>query len=212
MKDLKKRLKAMSSWRLQGLSRRLDSLARPTRWMKSKFKLIYSSRGSMVVWVTMILFSLAGLLLSSVFSQTYSKFLFFLVAQGMMAVSTLILDNYVFGRYTYEGIKERRQWEAFRALLSDTAQMQKYEPEDMSMWGDWLVFATAFGCADKVLKRMEKLQVKLPYVPSYSTNYMFYSFMRSTTHTQLAAKTASSAGGFSGGVGGGFGGGGGGAR
>ena len=90
--------------------------------------------------------------------------------------------------------------------------MKKYEPEDLSMWGDWLVFATAFGCAEKVLARMKQQKIVLPYVPSYGMNLYYYSLLRRSAHTQLATNAGKTVGSFSGSVGGGFGGGGGGAR
>ncbi|MBR9681767.1 MAG: DUF2207 domain-containing protein [Candidatus Altiarchaeota archaeon] len=209
---MKRQMKAMNSFALAGLSRKMDSFLKPTKWVKSKFKLMYDKKGSKLLWLTIGLSFLVGLLLFLIFSMSYSQFFLFVFAQVLLAILTLVFDNFVFGRYSLEGITEKRKWGAFRNLLCDTAQMKKYEPEDLSMWGDWLIFATAFGCAEKVLQRMKVKKVQLPYVPSYGTNFYFYSMLRRSAHSQLAAKTSRAAGSFSGGVGGGFGGGGGGAR
>ncbi len=210
--SFKKQIKSMSSWQLSKLSREMDAFVRPTKELKIKFKTIYDEKGSSLVWAIIVVSFLSGLLLSNCFSISYPKFTFFAGVQIMLAVLKLIFDNYVFGRYSLEGVREKRKWDAFRNLLCSTAQMKKYEPEDLSMWGDWLVYATAFGCAEKVLKRMKFKNIRLPYVPDYGMDLYMYSVLRSTAYSQLAAKTGRAVGGFSGGVGGGFGGGGGGAR
>ncbi|MBR9689669.1 MAG: DUF2207 domain-containing protein [Candidatus Altiarchaeota archaeon] len=210
--DFKTQIKKMGSWKLRMLSLKIDGFTRPLGWLKTKFNSIYDRKGKRFVWLNTVVFLLLGFILNYVSRYSFPKFWIFLVSQIPLIVLILLLDNYVFGRYSIEGVREKRRWEAFENLLKDTAQMQKYEPEDLSMWGDWLVFATVFGCADKVLKRLKAHNVKLPYIPSYGTRFYFYSSIRSSAHTQLATKVGRSVGSFSGGVGGGFGGGGGGAR
>ncbi len=66
-----------------------------------------------------------------------------------------LMGRYMPGRY-----KEKLEWAAFRANLSDLSQMQKYGTEDLSMWGSWLVYGTALGVGDKVAQAMKSLNVK----------------------------------------------------
>jgi uncharacterized membrane protein len=67
---------------------------------------------------------------------------------------------FLMGRYRPGLHKEKLEWGAFRANLSDFSQMQKYGTEDLSMWGSWLVYGTALGVGDKVAQAMKSLNVK----------------------------------------------------
>ncbi|HVP24867.1 MAG TPA: DUF2207 domain-containing protein, partial [Methanomicrobiales archaeon] len=59
------------------------------------------------------------------------------VAIGWAFPSTL------FGQWKGDIYQEKLQWDAFRAFLSDLARIKEYAPQDLSMWGEWLVFGTA---------------------------------------------------------------------
>jgi uncharacterized membrane protein len=57
--------------------------------------------------------------------------------------------------------KEKLEWDAFRAHLSDYSQLNRYSTEDLSMWGIWLVYGAALGVGDKVAKAMHDFNIKL---------------------------------------------------
>ena len=71
----------------------------------------------------------------------------------------------VFGSWSEGMFKEKKQWDAFRAHLSDLSQLSKYSIEDLPMWGSWLVYGTALGVGDKVASAMKELNVKLDIAP-----------------------------------------------
>jgi uncharacterized membrane protein len=56
------------------------------------------------------------------------------------------------GRWKQDYYKEKLEWNAFRDFLSDYAMIKKYAPEDLVLWKEWLVYATALGVGDKVTK------------------------------------------------------------
>ena len=122
------------------------------------------------------------------------------LGQGAIAYS---FPSTLFGRWREGVYKEKREWDAFRAHLSDLSQMRKYSTEDLSMWGSWLVYGTALGVGDKVAEAMKALDVKFDAVPAAMQAHMhFYSMI-------IARPPVSSGGGGSGGHrGGGRGGGG----
>jgi uncharacterized membrane protein len=209
---LKARMKSMGAGEISRLSLVLERLSSPTAGMKVFFSTLFTSVASNLFWAVGGAFTLVSVILFSNFSVAAPYLLAFPVSQASLLVFKFVLDDYVFGKYTREGIKEKLEWDAFRNLLSNYALMKKYASKDISMWGEWLVFATLFGSADKVLKQMGELRIKLPYLPARDNSWFYYSGLRSYARTQLAAKASRSAGGFHGGIGGGFGGGGGGAR
>jgi uncharacterized membrane protein len=78
-----------------------------------------------------------------------------------MAVA-MVFPQELFGRWKGEGYREKLEWDAFRNHLSDLSQMRKYAPEDISMWGEWLVYGTALGVGDSVVRAMSELDINIP--------------------------------------------------
>lgn len=115
----------------------------------------------------------------------------------------------LFGYWREDNLQEKLQWDAFRRHLDDFSQLDKYGPEDVSMWGRWLVYGTALGVGDKVAEAMEMLEVDyapMRLVPTY--HYWFRPMI--TAPRYQPPSRGGRGGGFSGGGGGGgFGGGGG---
>jgi len=108
--------------------------------------------------------------------------------------------------------------------------IQKYIPEDISIWKDWLIYGTALGVGKNVVKSMD--QLKIPAIPevhavTFAPAHFGRAYSRSTEHvitkSEIAAREHMSSGSSWGGShshsgggggfgGGGHGGGGGGAR
>lgn len=133
---------------------------------------------------------------------------------------------------TDKGLEERAKWVGLKKYMEDFSLLNEREVPDLKLWEKYLVFATAFGIADKVLK-----QLKIKYPELQNINGYDYAYMNMLYHSSLnnsflntlntsvnkvymggmSAQAASSGydgGNFSsgGGFGGGFSGGGGGRR
>ena len=107
----------------------------------------------------------------------------------------------LFGRWRDGYYKEKLEWDAFRNHLSDLSQMSKYSPEDLSMWGSWLVYGTTLGVGDKVAQAMSSLNIKIDVAPMVTMAHTHF-------HPIIVARapvTYSSGGGRGGGHGGGGG-------
>ncbi|HIH87897.1 TPA: DUF2207 domain-containing protein, partial [Candidatus Bathyarchaeota archaeon] len=74
------------------------------------------------------------------------------VFQSVVAV---LAPSTLFGQWRPGMFKEKLQWDAFRNHLGDLSQLKKYGPEDLSMWGEWLVYGTALGVGDRVAEAMK---------------------------------------------------------
>lgn len=129
-----------------------------------------------------------------------------------------------FSGLTQKGLDEKEQWEGLRKYMEDFSLIKDREVPELVLWEKYLVYATLFGNAEKVLK-----QLKVVY-PEFSND----DYMRNTTYFYLVAHTdfnhsfvssvntamqrayqssiASSSSSSGGGFGGGFSGGGGGRR
>ena len=109
-------------------------------------------------------------------------------------------------------------WTSFENMLREIARLDQAELESIVVWNRLLVYATLFGCAEKVshLMKVHQIQVENPdinlYV-AYGWHSMFYHSTAQMSHYASVANTAStfsvssgsgsSGGGFSGGGGGG---------
>ena len=121
-----------------------------------------------------------------------------LVVLGQAAIAYSFPET-LFGRWRKGMYGEKKEWDAFRAHLGDLSQMRRYSPEDLSMWGTWLVYGTALGVGDRVAEAMKALDVKFDAatVPTLAHTHF---------HPMIIASPPASSGG--GGHGGGRGGGG----
>lgn len=149
-----------------------------------------------------------------------------------LAIIPSIIASYycfkIYGRYntlTQKGVDEKESWVGLKNYMNDFSLLKEKEVPELVLWEKYLVFATAFGIADKVLSQLKVIYPELNdtnYLKNngYSYFYLMYhhnmannfihSINNSVTNTYNSTNYSSgsgSGGGFSGG--GGFGGGGG---
>lgn len=133
---------------------------------------------------------------------------------------------------TDKGLEEKAKWVGLKKYMEDFSLLNEKEVPDLKLWEKYLVFATAFGIADKVLKQLKIKYPELQDMDGYDYAYMnmlYHSSLNnsflSTLNTSVnkaymggmisqAASSGYDGGNFSsgGGFGGGFSGGGGGRR
>ncbi|HRW35188.1 MAG TPA: DUF2207 domain-containing protein, partial [Thermotogota bacterium] len=141
------------------------------------------------------------------------------------ALIVLFLPKDVFGKWSKEGLTYYRKWINLKKFLEEFSLMSEYPPDSVIVWEEFLVYATAFGIADKVEQALKKLVPKeqwemqsnhslLYSAYGYGLGYNIGSIRNVALQTVAKASSGSGGGGFSGGAGGaggGSGGGGGGA-
>ena len=155
--------------------------------------------------------ALAAFMFNSNYSGMYPILGEIAIYSGTLAVQSAIIafltPSTLFGRWKGEYYKEKLEWDSFRKFLSDMAIMKKYLPEDVVIWKDWLIYGTALGVGENVIKAMNALNVDIPEVRTAPFVYISFQSVNSSV-----ASTFSAATGGGGGAGGGFGGGGAGGR
>lgn len=180
-------------------------------------------------------FSLLGLVLAGIFFTLYSRFMidstFILVIECFLVVGMYVTYVYSINRRSKEGNEDYVKWRAFEKFLLEFSNMKDYPVPALIVWEHYLVYATSFGIADKVMKQLklkftnEQLNdANLTYGRYFASDYFYYwhvnrtlSSVRMNANSTIAAATASrvdksaggrvGGGGFSGGSS--FGGGGG---
>lgn len=71
---------------------------------------------------------------------------------------------------TQKGVNEQEKWKALKRFMEDFSLLDEREVPELVMWEKYLVYATAFGIADKVLK-----QLKVKYPELTDETYMLSS-------------------------------------
>ncbi len=214
-KAFKKQVSKMSQFKAKMILNELNELRNPTKDLFQKLKDIFNTKPKKTA-VTILGFfgvlSLFILLISIGLNLMYlpQLSLTLLIIYSLWTFVLIKLDDYVFGKYKEDVIEEKLKWDAFKNLFKNYSMIEKYKPQDISMWGDWLSYATVFGLAKNVIKIMKKHKIALPNIDDPIRVSRINRLIWSTT--RIAATPKSSSSGFSGGIGGGFGGGGGGAR
>jgi len=80
----------------------------------------------------------------------------------IQSVIAVAFPSTLFGKWLGLSYKEKLEWNSFKRFLSDLALIRKYAPEDLPMWGEWLVYGTALGVGAAVVKAMKELNIQLP--------------------------------------------------
>jgi len=143
---------------------------------------------------------------------------YILVAIGLMA--TLFINAIILGMMAYrvnvfsqKGVDEKERWKAFKKYMEEFSLLKDKEIPSLILWEKYLVFATAFGISEKVLKQLKVVYPEITDMNSAMYSYSYIHVMNSVNIGDCINNSVYSAIGSSGsGAGGGFSGGGGGGR
>ncbi len=140
----------------------LDLMTGPGEDMDREFHSDYHRQRIMLVIVPLMLMVATGI---SVVPYEYTNPM---IKTCIVAVSFLFLQSLipaaiaprtVFSRWRDDLYKEKLEWDAFKAFLGDSTMMQKYAPQDLAIWSEWLAYGTALGVGDSVSRAMKDLNV-----------------------------------------------------
>lgn len=136
-----------------------------------------------------------------------------------LAITTLIqiiVFSVLLGKInvlTQKGIDENAKWKGLKKYMQDFSMLDKREIPEVVIWEKFLVYATAFGIADKVLKQLKVIYPNIEQ--EFGTSHYGYMYLMMNTDfsnsfshaitTSMSTAYSSATGG-----GGGFSGGGGG--
>jgi uncharacterized membrane protein len=119
----------------------------------------------------------------------YNNTVQFLQSAAVYGVITLVqvlvaamFPSTLFGYWKDDNYREKLQWDAFKRHLTDFSRLQQYGPEDINMWGMWLVYGTALGVGEHVAQAMRNR--KIDYLPMHLIQinpYWFYPIPTAVT-------------------------------
>ena len=90
--------------------------------------------------------------------------------------------------FTQEGIDEIAKWKGLKKYMQEFSLLDKREVPEIAIWEHFLVFATAFGIADKVL---EQLKIVYPDIEN-TINVNTYPYMYLMIHTDFSRSFSNS--------------------
>ena len=236
MAELEKYIKNYPS-KLMNLNSTFEKVSKTQASEKGKFdtnrfnkQIVYAEKNVGYIFLLIIIITASIFTIGYAYKNVQSMLItctiislaFFIV----VTIINLILNIKIttsFNGFTQKGINEQEQWKAFKKYMEDFSYLNEKEVPELVLWEKYLVYATAFGIADKVLKQ---LKVKYPelndpdtihsmilFNSMYSSNGFNTGFINSISsstsrmYSSTYSSGSGSGGGFSGG--GGFGGGGG---
>lgn len=124
---------------------------------------------------------------------------------------------------TQEGADKQSEWKGLKTFMEEFSMLDKREVPELAIWEKYLVYATAMGVADKVIKQLKIVYPNFEEMAQGINSYTYMNLMMNTNFNrtfssamsssiQTAHSTYSSAYSSGSGGGGGFSGGGGGGR
>jgi uncharacterized membrane protein len=126
------------------------------------------------------------------------------------------IPNTFAGRWTPEGKEFHDKWKSFENYINDYSLIKERPPASIQVWGKYLIYAAALGCADEVSKNMkEYFDLKQISIDTfYDSNVVYFAYWGGFNHMESSFSSLMHTNTDSGGIGsvggGGFGGGGGG--
>lgn len=204
--------KFMAAWKID-VNKEVNSL---------EVRKLFNNRGNQVASLVCALLLISGLIIiiySSLTKGDYNNIALVLgVILTIESVIVFALPDTIFGQWTSEGKEFHDKWKNFEKYIKDYSLIKEYPPASIQVWGKYLVYATALGCASEASGNMKKYfkYINLPEEQYYESDAVFFSmyggnmFMHSLLHDPDTSITDTGSFGDIGDVGGGFGGGGGG--
>jgi len=89
---------------------------------------------------------------------------------------------------TQKGVNEQSQWKGLKNYMKDFSLLDKREVPDIVIWEKFLVYATAFGIANKVLKQLRIVYPNIEEMVDMNT----YTYMNLMIHTNISTSFSNS--------------------
>ncbi|MGC8831825.1 MAG: DUF2207 family protein, partial [Thermoproteota archaeon] len=140
-----------SEKKYSSLIRMQSMLNKLTHWIDSKVAREFIVEGRSKLGILLIpsaLFFTASIILGALVPTVSHITLVATLTSPISFIQVLIamaLPTTLFGKWKGSYYREKLEWDAFKKFLSDLALIRKYAPQDISMWGEWLVYGTALG-------------------------------------------------------------------
>ena len=161
-----------------------------------------------------------GYIVSIIFFLCFT-FIAFLIPVVIFIINAILCGNIAkkLNVLTQKGVDMQEQWKGLKKYMEDFSMLDKRQVPELVIWEKYLVFATVFGVANKVIKQLKIVYPNLEEITSSTNTFTYMNLMMytnfsssfsnaitSSINSSISSQYSSgsgSGGGFSGG--GGFG-------
>ena len=217
-KDITKYLEKHTS-KVEKLNRQLEKIIETEEikngnYLKENYNNMNKYVGICVLYAVVAVFTIPmAILCLEIATSLIAVVIAFVITLIINAVITGIMAGSV-NVFTQKGVDEKEQWKAFKKYMEDFSLLKDKEVPALVVWEKYLVFATAFGISEKVLKQLKVVYPEITDMNSAMYNTYSYIYIMNSVNIgdciNLSVYSAVSSSGS--GAGGGFSGGGGGGR
>lgn len=163
-----------------------------------------SKEKSKYIGIAIVYFAVA------MFCITFLPVAILLIINAILA----LMINGKLSNLTQKGIDEREKWKGLKKYMENFSLLNEKEIPALEVWEEYLVYATVFGIADKVIKQLKMVYPQIDEMDDFNTASYIYLMSHTNFNSSfskainsLISSTMSSGsgggGGFSGGGGGG---------
>lgn len=135
-----------------------------------------------------------GIQVAYIFAIVFS--LFFTFVAFIIPIIILIINAFMCGKIakklnvlTQKGVDLQEQWKGLKKFMEDFSRLDKREVPELIIWEKYLVYATAFGIADKVIKQ---LKIVYPNFDEITQGVNTYTYMNIMMHTNFSTSFSNS--------------------
>ena len=93
---------------------------------------------------------------------------------------------------TQKGVDSKEKWKGLKKYMEDFSLLKEKEIPAIEVWEHYLVYATAFGIADKVLKQLKTIYPNIDELDSIHTSTYMYFMYHSNFETSFSSSISSS--------------------
>lgn len=109
-------------------------------------------------------------------------FFFAMFCFGIFPISILLIVNAILAilinrkisNLTQKGIDEREKWKGLKKYMEDFSLLDEKEIPALEVWEEYLVYATVFGIADKVIKQLKLVYPQIEEMDNFNTASYVY--------------------------------------
>ena len=149
-----------------------------------------------------------GYIVSTIFLLCFT-FIIFIIPAIFLIINAVLCGKIAkkLNVLTQKGIDLKEKWKGLKKYMEDFSLLDKREVPELAIWEKYLVYATAFGIADKVIKQ---LKIVYPNFEEITTGIATYSYMGIIMNSNFSSSfsnsiTSSMSSAYSSGYGGGGG-------
>ena len=115
------------------------------------------------------------------------------IALTILRTIALMKYNKKITVYTQSGVDEKQMWIGLKKYMEDFSMLNEREIPEIAIWEHFLVYATAFGIADKVIKQLKAVYKQLGRSFEFDESYGYMYFMTNNNFSSSFTNSMSSA-------------------